>query len=174
MKKLIHKETIDWKGTIHDLELYEADDASDLGFTNQAQAVPFVDDDHIVIYKHIDGYYGLPGGTIEKDEPFEEALKREVYEESACEVLDLGLIGYVKDTQMPEGKVKYQLRYWAKVKLLNKKVNDPCGKAMGREVIKIKDANQKLNWGERGQALLELAVRKFKENNLNIKTTKNE
>mgnify|MGYP001573056456 CR=1 FL=1 len=163
MKKLIHKEMIDWKGTRHDLELYEADDVSDLGFTNQAQAVPFIDKDHIVIYKHIDGYYGLPGGTIEKGELFEEALKREVKEECACEVLSCGLIGYVKDTQLPECKVKYQLRYWAKVKLLDEPINDPCGKAISREVVEIKDANQKLNWGERGRVLLDLAVRKYKE-----------
>ncbi len=164
MKKLIHKENLDWKGIMHDLELYESDDARDLGFTNQAQAVPFVDDSHIVIFKHIDGYFSLPGGTIEEGENFEEALKKEVYEECACEVLDCGLIGYVKDTQLPDGKVKYQLRYWAKVKLLDEPINDPCGKAMSREVVNIKDANKKLNWGERGQVLLDLALRKYKEN----------
>lgn len=163
MKKLIHKQNLDWKGIMHDLELYEADNADDLGFTNQAQAVPFVDDDHIVIFKHIDGYYSLPGGTIEEGEKFEEALKREIREECACEVLGCGLIGYVKDTQLSDNKVKYQLRYWAKVKLLDEPINDPCGKAVGREVVKLEEANDKLNWGERGQILLDLALRKYKE-----------
>jgi len=163
MKKLLHKENIDWKGIPHNLELYDTDDASDLRFTDQAQAIPFVDDEHIVIFKHIDGYYGLPGGTIEEGEKFEDALKREVYEESACKVLDYGLIGYFKDTEIPSGKVKYQLRYWAHVELLDEPVNDPDGKAISREVVKIEEANDKLDWGERGQILLDLATRKYKK-----------
>ncbi len=165
MKKLLHKENLDWKGVTHDLELYESDDMSNLTFVNQAQAVPFVDENHIVIYKHIDGYYGLPGGTVEQGEKFEETLKREVYEESACEVLDYGFIGYIKDTQLPEKKIKHQLRYWAKVKLLDEPINDPVGKAIAREVVEIGNANEKLDWGERGEKLLELALKKFKESN---------
>src|SRR3989344_9606213 len=113
MKKLLHKQNLDWKGTIHDLELYEADDINDLGFTNQCQAIPFIDDEHIVLFKHIDGYYGLPGGTAEKGEKFEDTLKREVMEESGCKVLDCGLICYVKGTEIPNGKIKNQLRYLA-------------------------------------------------------------
>ncbi len=163
MKKLLHQENLNWKGESHDLELYESDDISDLAFIIQAQAVPFIDENHIVIYKHIDGYYGLPGGTIEPGEKFEEALKREIYEESACNVLDYGLIGYIKDTQLPEDKIKHQLRYWAKVKLLDEPVNDPVGKAIAREVIDIHEANKKLGWGERGEKIIELALKKFKE-----------
>ena len=170
MKKLLHKQNLDWKGTVHDLELYEADDISNLGFTNQAQAVPFVDDDHIVIFKHIDGYYSLPGGTIEEGEKFEETLRREVKEECACAVLDYGLIGYVKGTEVKSGKIKYQLRYWAKVKLLDEPINDPCGKAIAREVVPINEANKKLNWGERGQVLLDLAERKYKEHKPKVVT----
>ena len=162
MKKLLHKQDLDWKGTKHDLELYESDDISDLGFTNQCQAVPFVDDDHIVIFKHIDGYYGLPSGTVEDGEKFEDTLKREVMEESGCEVLDLGLIGYFKDTEIPDGKIKYQLRYWAHVKPVSKP-QDPDGKALDIEIVKLEDANDKLGWGERGQVLLDLAARKYKE-----------
>lgn len=162
MKKLLHKQVLDWKGTKHDLELYEADDISDLGFTNQCQAVPFVDDGHIVIFKHIDGYYSLPGGTVEEGEKFEETLKREVMEESGCEILDYGLIGYVKGTEIASGKIKYQLRYWAHVKPISKP-QDPDGKALDIEIVKFEDANSKLNWGERGQILLDLAKKKYKE-----------
>lgn len=117
-----------------------------------------------MIYKHIDGYYGLPGGSIEKDESFEETLKREVKEEITCEILDYELIGYVKDIQieLPK-KEKYQLRYWVKVKLLSGSVNDPCGKALSREVINLNKAAEKLNWGERGRALLQLAIGKYKK-----------
>lgn len=164
MKKLLYKDNLDWKGILHDMELYESDEIGDLVSVTQVQAIPFADDKNIVIFKHIDGYYGLPGGTIEKGESFEEALRREVKEECACEILDYGLIGYIKDTQIsPPGNMKYQLRYWAKVKLLDEPVNDPDGKALSREIVNIKEANQKLNWGKKGEALLELAERKYKE-----------
>lgn len=162
MKKLLHKNALDWKGTKHYLELYEDDNISNIGFTNQCQAIPFVDDEHIVVFKHIDGYYGLPGGTVEEGEKFEETLKREVMEESGCEVLDCGLIGYFKDTEIPSGRVKYQLRYWAHVKPVSKP-QDPDGKAVDIEIIRFEDANNKLNWGERGQILLDLAHRKYQE-----------
>ena len=168
MKKLLHKERLDWKGISHDLELYETDDISDLGFTNQCQAVPFVDEDNIVIFKHIDGYYALPGGTVEEGENFEQTLKREIMEESACEVLESKLIGYVKDTELTSGKVKYQLRYWAKVKPLDQPVQDPDGKAMTREIVNIDKANEMLGWGERGQILLDLAKRKYHEEAIKI------
>ena len=162
MRKLLHKQIHDWKGTKHELELYETDDINNLGFTNQCQAVPFVDDEHIVIFKHIDGYYGLPGGTVVKGERFEDTLKREVMEESGCEVLDCSPIGYFEDTEIPSGKIKYQLRYWAQVKPVSKP-QDPDGKAIDIEIVKFKDANSKLGWGERGQILLDLAARKYKE-----------
>jgi len=163
MKKLLCKGKFDWKGTGHELELYESDDISDLKFINQCQAVPFVDENNIVLFKHIDGYYSLPGGTVEKGESFEETLKREVMEESACEILESQLIGYVKDTELSSGKVKYQLRYWAKVKPLDQPIQDPAGKAIGREIVNINEANEKLGWGERGQVLLDLAKRKYKK-----------
>lgn len=163
MKKLLYKGKLDWKGTNHELELYESDDISDLEFINQCQAVPFVDESNIVLFKHIDGYYSLPGGTVEEGESFEETLKREVMEESACEILESQLIGYVKDTELPSGKIKYQLRYWAEVKPLDQPINDPAGKATSREIVNINEANEKLGWGERGQVLLELAKRKYQK-----------
>ncbi len=83
-------------------------------------------------------------------------------EESGCKVLDCGLIGYFKDTEIPSGRIKYQLRYWAHVESLGKP-QDPDGKAIGIEIVKFEDANNKLGWGERGQILLDLAARKYKE-----------
>jgi len=163
MKKLLYKATLDWKGTENGVELYESDDISDLGFVSQCQAISFVDEDNIVLFKHIDGYYSLAGGKVEKGESFEKALKREIMEESACEVLESKIIGYVKVTEVPSGKVVYQLRYVAKVRPLDQPVQDPDGKAMERRVVGIDEANEILGWGERGQILLDLAKRKYKE-----------
>lgn len=165
MAQLLHKERLDWKGTVHDLELYEAESIEGLHPIKQVQAVAFVDRDHIVIYKHIDGYYGLPGGSVEDGEGFDEALKREVYEESACEVLECGVSGYIKDTQIdPPGIVKYQLRYWATVRVLDEPVNDPAGKALSREVVTLDEAVKKLGWGEKAAIQIRLAVKRYDEN----------
>ena len=158
MGKFIHKERLDWKGTTHTLELYASDSCQGL----EPVAIPFVDNKHIVIYRHIDGYYGLPGGSIEEGENFSDTLKREIKEEAACEVLDYGLIGYIKDIQTsPPGKTRYQLRYWAKVKLLDEPVHDPDGKALAREIVGLDEAAEKLGWGERGQLLIRLAENNF-------------
>jgi len=161
--KLIHKGRLDWKGISYDVELYEADSVEGLHPITQVQAIPFVDDNHIVIYKHIDGYYGLPGGSVESGETFEIALKREVREEIACEVLDCAMIGYMKNIRVGQEKETYQLRYWAKVKLLDEPIADPCGKAVAREVVGLGTAVEKLNWGERGRILIELAAKKFRQ-----------
>lgn len=163
MNKLVHKGKLDWKGVGYDLELYDADEIGGVSPVTQVQAIPFVDDSHILVYKHIDGYYGLPGGSVEQGESFEEALKREIKEECAAEVLKYGLIGFVKGMQIdPPSKIGYQLRYWAHIRLLDQPINDPAGKAIAREIIKLEDVAAKLNWGERGEVLLQLAVEKYK------------
>ncbi len=164
--KLLHTEEGDWKGVKHKVELYESEVLPD-GYISQCQAVPFVDDKHIVLYKHAEGYYGLPGGTVEEGEDYDTTLTREVREESACEVVDSQLIGYVKDTEVLSCKVKYQLRYWAKVKLLDEPISDPAGKAIGREVVEFEEAGKLLGWGERWQVLFDLARSKYLESGSN-------
>lgn len=162
--KLVFKEKIYWKEKEHNLELYDAEEkeTNDLEPVTQVQAVPFTEDGNVVLYKHIDGYFGLPGGGVEEGENFEQTLKREIYEESACEVLDFGFVAIQIDTAAHRPVPKhYQIRYWAKVKLLDQPINDPCGKALFREVVNLEEAAQKLDWGERGKILLELARKKY-------------
>ena len=163
MTKLIHREELNWKGTVYDVELYEADEFDTLAPVTQVQAVLFVTKDQIVIYKDIDGYYGLPGGSIEPGESLEQALRREVKEESACEIMDFGPLGFMKNTKKPGNSVSYQVRYWAQVKLLDEPVHDPCGTAISREVVSLEEAAEKLKWGERGKILLKVGLEKFKK-----------
>ena len=165
MAQLLFKGEKDWKGAIFELQLYESDSFENLEPITQVQAVPFIDDHHIVLYKHIDGYYGLPGGSIEEGESLNEALKREVWEESSCEIIESEFIGYMKNrvANLPDAPYSYQLRYWAKVNLSEEPIQDPCEKAIGREVVTLDEAVEKLNWGENGRILIELATRKYKE-----------
>jgi 8-oxo-dGTP diphosphatase len=45
------------------------------------------------------GYYGLPGGRIELNEPIEEAVRREVLEEVGIKIKNLQYVGVVRDNQ---------------------------------------------------------------------------
>lgn len=161
MSTPLYSVPLDWKGVVHTMELFEAEDADGLSPVTQVQVVPFLNKNEVVVFKHIDGYFGLPGGTIEEGESFDSALRREVREEIASEILEYKLIGYEKDTEVASGYVKYLLRYVAQISLLDEQVNDPDGKALDREVIAFNETAEKLGWGERGSILLNLAQSKF-------------
>ncbi|GGE50606.1 DNA mismatch repair protein MutT [Pullulanibacillus camelliae] len=46
----------------------------------------------VLLQKRLDGYWGLPGGLMDLGESFEEAAKREVYEETGLKVDHLKLL----------------------------------------------------------------------------------
>jgi ADP-ribose pyrophosphatase YjhB (NUDIX family) len=156
MLEPIYTETINWKGTQHYLELYATNVEPDF-LISQCQTVPFTPSGDIVLFKHINGCNSLPGGTVEMGEGLEAALRREVYEESACTINRFGLIGYIKDTNSDTSEVKYQLRYWADVELLDEPVNDPDGKALERIIVSAEELPAVLGWGGKGDVLLQLA-----------------
>lgn len=154
-------EEIDWKGTQYVLEFFKIHDFSKIAPKTQAAGICFTDDDNVVLYKNIEGYFGLPGGTIEEDETPEQALRREVMEEATCKILTFGPIGYFRTFKKEDPSyVSYQLRYWAKVELLEE-TPDPAGKSTGRVVISFGGAASKLGWGERGKYLIKLAREEY-------------
>ena len=178
MAKQLSTRVLDWYGEKRSLTLYKLDDEKEIAsLTNirQAQAVTFLDPEHVVVYQHAKGHYGLPGGRIEEGESPFQALEREVMEESACKVLQAGLVGYIEDKPVvgvdasdavqdlaPVGKeargtVRHLLRYWALVELVEQAVADPDQKAIGREIIPVDEVAERLGWGEQGEQLVELA-----------------
>ena len=159
MENLIFTETFPWKGQNHIRDLFVTDQVPNEPIS-QCQAVAFDSAGSIILFRHVDNYYSLPGGTVEPNESFDETLRREVYEESACRVISYGLIGYIKDTNQTTGEIKYQLRYWATVSTLDEPVNDPDGKALERVVASADKAAELLNWGEMGEILINLATTK--------------
>lgn len=156
--KPIFIERSDWKGEIFINEIYTYTEELNLSPITQVQAVCFTEDDQVVLYKHIDGYFGLPGGKVEENEDLDAALKREVLEESACNVVESRIFAYVRSykEKSPE-KITYNLRYCVKVKLLDQPVQDPAGKAIERVVVNLNEASTKLNWGDKGKLLIDLA-----------------
>ncbi len=167
MKKPLVTITLDWTQIEHKLEFFKTNDISNLGKITQVQAVCFSDKDQVVLYYNDKEKYGCPGGHLEKDEQFEEALEREIYEEIAAKMLYCEPIGYLRSTNLQSGNVTYNLRYWAKVVLLDEPVNDPCDPHRERFVFTTEEAILKLNWGEMGQTLVKLAEKMFISKNNN-------
>ncbi len=158
----LHIEEIDWKGARHKQSFFPAECLTDEIILEQVQAVPFLKDGQIVLYKHVDGYFGLPGGQVEKDESALLALARELKEECAC-TLDIATPTFlVKDENCVTGETVFQGRFAAIVDLIDEQVNDPAGKAIGRLAVSVQEAKAKLCWGIRGDILIDRALAEFR------------
>ena len=100
------------------------------------------------------------GGSVEDGEHIDEALIREIKEESNMKVLDFKPLGYQIVTD-EEGKDEpyYQLRYYCKVEPYGPFLGDPDGDVT--EVLEIDPADYKkyFDWGEIGDALMDKALR---------------
>jgi len=164
--KLLFREKGKWKDSDYELELHSLDNYCDLSKVDQVQAVCFLNSNEVVFYKNIEGYLGNPGGTVEKGESIEKTIKRELIEEAQLKLIDWRTIGFeqVFYPKKLESKEKSCfLRIVAKVELMDKPIKDPDGKAIDRVVIDINKAIEKLNWGEKGEKLIELAKSKYIE-----------
>lgn len=157
MLEPIETSNLNWFGKKIKLELFTDTNFENLSPISQVQAVCFVGKNKIVLYRNKRGGYGCPGGGIEKGESFEEALGREIYEEVAGKLIKSGRIGYIKETNPDTGETTYMLRYWARVKLLDEPINDPCDDSRSRDVFTPGEAIKKLNWGKTGEALINIA-----------------
>lgn len=155
----IFTEKSTWKDKVYINELYLSTDTDSLDPVTQVQAVCLTEDDQVVLYEHVDGWFGLPGGKVELGEDYQQALIREIDEETRSTVLECGVFAYQKswDVAVPE-KLSYNLRYWAIVRPEDKPLNDPAGKAVRRILVNKEEAIEKLNWGEKGKILIENAL----------------
>lgn len=123
----------------------------------QTYAVCFYDG-KIVIVKHGEkNHWGLIGGTVEKGETFEEALKREIQEESNMEMLSCLPVGYQKVIDTRDNSYIYQLRYVAIAKPYGPFVSDPAASITEIKIIAADDYKKYFDWGEIGQRIVERA-----------------
>ena len=70
------------------------------------------------------------------------------------------IVGMIRENKEKESCF---LRVVAKVELIDEPIVDPDGKAVGRIVVNIEEAIEKLGWGEKGEKLIELAKEKYQE-----------
>ena len=97
-----------------------------IDLVQQVYGVCFHQSKMIIVRNGVRGTWGLVGGQREEGESIDQALRREIQEESNMEVLKWKPIGVQKVTD-PENKSYYQLRTVCRVKPLGPFVSDPGG-----------------------------------------------
>ncbi|MBY0328781.1 NUDIX hydrolase [Patescibacteria group bacterium] len=107
------------------------------------------------------GYWTFPGGGIEPGESVEEAVIREVHEESNMRVIKQQLIGY-QEIEESTGKLTRQTRSVCIVEPYGEFLGDPDGDITAIKLIDPSDYNQYVDWGVVGDHVIKEAVRLYK------------
>ena len=102
------------------------------------------------------GYWAPPGGGIELGETYEEAVIREVKEETNMKVLSQKYIGY-QDIYEPERIIR-QTRSVCIVEPYGPFVSDPDGDVTEIKLIDPADYKKYFDWGKVGERLMERAL----------------
>jgi len=110
----------------------------------------------VVVYSEDKGYWAPPGGGIEKGETVEEAVIREVREETNMKVLHQELIGYQDVYELD--RIVRQTRSFCIVEPHGPFIADPDGDVTENKLIDLKDYKQYFNWGEIGDRIAKRAI----------------
>lgn len=118
----------------------------------------FHGDKLVIVYSEIKGYWTPPGGGVEPNETIENALIREVLEETNMRVLNQKIIGALKIFE-PNGIVT-QVRAMCIVEPIGPFVRDadPEGDVTEIKLIDSKDIKQYFDWGRVGDHILARAL----------------
>ena len=112
--------------------------------------------DKLVLVRHAKSGWMPPGGGIESGEPYEEAVIREIREETNMQVLHQKLIGF-QDIYEPD-RVARQTRSFCIVEPIDNFDSDPDGEVTEIKLIDPKDYKQYFDWGEIGDRIMERAL----------------
>ncbi len=146
-----------WKGEEYKLNWHDADNFDDLEGKNitQSYGVCFYNNKLVIVSN--DGKWSLAGGHLENDETPEEALVREVQEETNMKVLKQIPIGY-QEVVKPDGTIDYQLRSFCIVSPIGEFVKDPAGSVTEIKLIDPKEYKKYFNWGKIGDRIMGRAI----------------
>ncbi len=97
-----------------------------------------------------------PGGGVEVGETYEEAVVREVKEETNMKVLYQELIGF-QDIYEPERIIR-QTRSFCVVEPYGEFVTDPDGEIKEIRLINPSEYKLYFDWGDRGERVMERAL----------------
>lgn len=126
----------------------------------------FCKDKLVVVYAESKGYWGPPGGGVEKGESVRDAVRREIKEETNMRVIRQRFIGY-QDIFEPE-RVVSQTRSVCIVEPYGDFVNDPDGDVTEIKLIDPKDYKKYFDWGIVGDRLMERALEAKKQIELGL------
>ena len=110
----------------------------------------------VIVYAVKKGYWAPPGGGIEPGETYEEAVVREVKEETNMKVLSQKFIGY-QDTYEPNQIVR-QTRSVCIVEPYGPFTTDPDGDVTEIKLIDPDDYKKYFDWGKVGERIMERAL----------------
>ena len=116
--------------------------------------------DKLVLVKHPKSGWMPPGGGIEPGETYEQAVIREVQEETNMKVLSQTLIGF-QDIYEPDRIVR-QTRSFCIVEPYGDFLLDPDGEITEIKLIDPADYKKYFDWGEIGERIIQRAL-KLKE-----------
>lgn len=116
----------------------------------------FHGDKLVVVYADKKGYWAPPGGGIESGETYEEAVIREVKEETNMKVLSQKFIGY-QDVYEPDRIVR-QTRSMCIVEPYGPFISDPDGDVTKIKLVDPTDYKKYFDWGEVGDRVMERAL----------------
>ena len=136
----------------HDCDSFDELKGKDL---QQSYGVCFCGNKLVIVSNN--GKWSLVGGHIENDETPEEALVREVQEETNMKVLKQIPIGY-QEVVKPDRTIDYQLRSFCIVSPIGEFVKDPAGSVTEIKLIDPKEYKNYFNWGKIGDRIMERAI----------------
>lgn len=122
------------------------------------RAYCFYGDKLVIVYSDTKGYWTPPGGGVEPSETIEEAVVREVLEETNMRVIKQKLIGTLEVFELEQ--TKFQVRLVCIVEPVGPFVvdTDPEGDITEIKLIDPKDIKQYFDWGEIGGYVLTQAL----------------
>lgn len=146
-------------GVEYIFEYTDADSFEDLPLEKcrQCYGVCFYEDKLVIGYNGKGGHWSLVGGTVEPGETLEQALRREIQEESNMEVLSCRPIGYQKVINVLDNTYIYQLRYMCIVRPYGPFVSDPAGSVTAIKCIEPSEYKKYFDWRTIGDRIMERA-----------------
>lgn len=150
---------INRSGQVLDYIYYEGiDPIKNLGdkILQGVHAFCFYGDKMVIVYSESKKYWTPPGGGIEKGETYEEAVIREVMEETNMKVVHQELIGFI-DIQESNKTIR-QTRSFCIVEPIGDFEKDPDGEVTEIKLINPKEYKQYFDWGVIGDRIMKRAL----------------